>query len=107
MLFRMMYNRRIPLSWIALIIYDMVMGIRLDSSSNATTLADNAICTDSRDWIRPDLFPNDCVAAGLRFFQEEVVDQQYKMFEFLTPSASPLLSTVTQSTPRKYTYSKP
>ena len=90
----------------AFMIYEMVMSIQLDSPSNATTLADNAICTDSRDWIRPDLFPKDCVAAGLRFFQEEVVDRQYKMFEFLTPRTSPLLSTVTQATPRKYTYSK-
>ena len=103
----MMYNRRIPLSLIAFMIYEMVMSIQLNSSSNATTLADNAICTDSRDWIRPDLFPKDCVAAGLRFFQEEVVDQQYNLFEFLTPRASPLLSTMAQVTPRKYTYSKP
>ena len=103
----MMYNRRVPLSLIAFKIYEMVMSIQLNSSSNATTSADNAICTDSRDWNRPDLFPNDCVAAGLRLFREEVVDQQYNMFEILTPRASPLSSTVAQVTPRKYTYSKP
>lgn len=88
------------------IIPRLVWGVPFRNSLNATLPANGAYCVDSRQWLRPDLLPRDCVSAGLKFFLEENADYQYTPIEFLAPGATPLSTLRTQTTPRRYTHCK-
>ena len=83
-----------------------VMSIPLNTSVNITSSDNGAICVDSPDWLRPDLFPKHCVAAAIMMYAETAVHND-RPFEFLAPGATHVSSHPTQATPRKYRYSKP
>lgn len=88
----------------------LVTGIPVNAVNGSLDVADlemsNAVCVESQDWIRPDLLPKHCVAAGIRFFREETAKHGTKPFEFVAPGAPPLVPARSQSTPRKYKYRK-
>ena len=66
-----------------------------------------AVCVMSREWSTPSLVPQDCIDAAMRFNRAEVVQYQWQDFEFSAYGATHRTHLPAQTTPRRFTYSKP
>ena len=86
--------------------FEIGISVSMTIIANTTSSANGAVCVDSQRWVLPELIPNHCIAASIKFF-DEAIEHQYRPYEFLAPGATPQTGVAIQTTPRRYTHCKP
>ena len=99
--------------WLSLLLLSITLETQVKASPVPTAVntsisnGNPAVCVNSREWSTPNLLPQDCIDAAMRFNHEEVVQYQWQRFEFSAHGATHRTHLPAQTTPIRFTYSKP